>query len=90
MTDHRRDMAEELSDLLVESLPVANGVVLHFREQRVWDQAILESLATFVQEDVPLPADVRTAVTELLAVDGVGRPFLRRAASLLDRIPATG
>lgn len=79
--------AEDLSGVLRKALPVANPMVDHYISQNVWDQAILESLATFVAEKVALPTDVRQMVEEFINREGMSPNFYRFAAYNLERIP---
>jgi hypothetical protein len=88
MTGGRLGLAEELSALLAKSLPIESQLVQHYREQHVWDQAILESLAAYVEAARELPADVRSVLDDYLSRDGVGRPLKKRASFLLKQIPA--
>lgn len=79
--------AHDLSTVLLKVLPGPNAVVDFHIGQEVWDQAILEALATFAAAESKLPVDVREAVEEFLSQDGVGLKFRKRARFTLDRIP---
>ena len=57
----------------------------YYLSQGVWDQAILESLATFADEKAALPSDVRAAVLELVDRDGIAPKFKKRMLFHLDR-----
>lgn len=81
-------MAGNLSAILRKVLPVSNPLVDHYIGQSVWDQAILESLATFAQQKVSLPADVREMVQELADDDGISPKLRKRTRHYLALIPA--
>ena len=51
--------AEDLSGVLRKVLPSPNPVVDFHMSRNIWDQAILEALATFAVAEQALPVDVR-------------------------------
>ena len=69
-------------------LPSPNPIVDFHASQNVWDQAILEALATFAVYGKALPVDVRQAVEEFISQDGVSPKFVKRARYHLGRIPS--
>jgi hypothetical protein len=81
-------MAEDLSTVLREALPVENSLVDRYRGVAVWDQAIIESLATFVNERTPLPSDVRRMVQDLIDEPGVSPKLRKGVLYQLSRILA--
>jgi hypothetical protein len=81
-------VAEDLSEVLRKVLPSPNPVVDFHASHNVWDQAILESLATFAADGKALPVDVRQAVEEFIGQDGVSPKFVKRARYQLGRIPS--
>lgn len=89
MTVTKSHMLEDLALALRKVLPVSNTMVDHYVAQSVWDQAVLEALATFGAEQVALPSDVREMVSEMTSEMGVHPKVRKRALYLLDRIPAS-
>jgi hypothetical protein len=79
--------AERLSAVLSKALPVASPLVDHYRDMAVWDQAIIECLATFAELRQPLPSDVRERVNEFLDDPGVSSKVRRHAGHYLAEIP---
>jgi hypothetical protein len=84
----RLELAEEVSTALSKSLPLPNPLVDHFREEAVWDQAIIESLATFARAARPLPADVRAIVEGFLREPRLSSKVRRRSLYHLKAIPS--
>lgn len=78
---------EDVSAVLRKVLPTSSDVVDHYLSQAVWDQAILESLATFAEEKAPLPSDVRQTVHEFIDQERIAPKFKKRVLFHLDRIP---
>lgn len=79
--------AEDLSGVLRKVLPSPNPMVEFHMSRNVWDQAILEALATFATANQALPVDVREMVDEFLSQDGISAKFRKRARFHLERIP---
>lgn len=78
--------APDIADALRKVLPASSPLVDHYLSQAVWDQAILESLATIDVDKLELPADVRQIVIEFIERPGVFWKFRKRAMYYLDRI----
>ena len=87
MTSTRAHRAEDLSDALYKSLPTASPSVDRYRNQGVWDQAVLEALAIFASTVQPLPSDVRQMVQETIEDPNVSPKFRGQVIRYLVRIP---
>lgn len=82
-------LAEDVSNTLLKVLSRDFGVVDHFRELGVWDQAIIETLAIVAKSDKPeLPAYVVDEVRGLFGSKAVSPRFQRVAEHHLARIRA--
>ncbi|MEN4399381.1 hypothetical protein ACNQR7_26995 [Mycolicibacterium senegalense] len=82
-------MPEDLALVLSKALPVSNTMVDHYIAHSEWDQAVLESLATFAAEQAALPSDVAKMVHGATNEPGVHPKVRRRALYLIDRIPVS-
>ncbi|MGO8963014.1 hypothetical protein [Mycobacterium sp.] len=87
MTSAQGPLTEAVSDTLYKVMPRYSELIEHYREQAIWDLAIIEALAIIAKSDEPeLPARIAQGVRELYGRKDVSPRFHRAAERYLARI----
>jgi hypothetical protein len=77
-------LTEDVSNTLYKVMPRDSQVVEHYREQAIWDLAIIEALAIIAKSDKPeLPTHIAEEVRELYGRKDVSPRFARAAEDYL-------